>query len=69
MKKSRTVLERALKEVPNFSSHYKSLRRSVEISEKSYSTLQNFVRCLAHMGLHLKSDLLALDDDSITCMP
>ena len=51
--------------MPNFSAQYKRLRRSVEIAGKSKSTLTNYARCLAHMGLHLQSDLLDLDDDAI----
>ncbi|RLD24115.1 MAG: integrase [Bacteroidetes bacterium] len=51
--------------MPNFSSQYKKLRRSVEISGKSQSTLTNYGRCLAHMGLYLKHDLLDLDDEAI----
>lgn len=44
---------------------FKRLRRSVAISGKSQSTLTNYARCLAHMGLHLNCDLLALDDEAI----
>lgn len=51
--------------MPNFSTQYKKLRRSVEIAGKSQSTLTNYARCLAHMAIHLQSDLLELDDDSI----
>jgi len=51
--------------VPNFSSQYKKLRRSVEISGKSQSTLTNYARCLAHMGMYLNHDLLDLDDESV----
>lgn len=51
--------------MPAFSIQYKKLRRSVEISGKSQSTLTNYSRCLAHMALHLQSDLLELDDDAI----
>jgi integrase/recombinase XerD len=51
--------------VPNFSAQYKRLRRSVELAGKSQSTLTNYTRCLAHMGMHLQADLLELDDEQI----
>jgi len=51
--------------VPNFSTQYKKLHRSVEIAGKSQSTLTNYARCLAHMALYFQNDLLELDDDSI----
>ena len=51
--------------MPNFSTQYKKLHRSIEVAGKSQSTLTNYGRCLAHMGLFLKHDLLDLDEDSI----
>jgi len=51
--------------VPGFSAQYKRLRRSIEISGKSQSTLTNYARCLAHMGMHLQCNLLELDDEQI----
>lgn len=51
--------------MPNFSAQYKRLRRSIEISGKSQSTLTNYARCLAHMGMHLQCDLLEIDDEQI----
>lgn len=51
--------------MPGFSLQFKKLRRSVELSGKSQSTLTNYARCLAHMGLHLNNDLLSLDDEQI----
>lgn len=64
-KKSKTLLERAQETVPGFSTQYKKLRRSVELAGRSQSTLTNYGRCLAHMGLHFKCDLLELDDEAI----
>ncbi len=64
-KKSQTIIERACKEVPGFSLQFKRLRRSIEVSGKSHSTLTNYARCLAHMGMYLKCDLLDLDDEQI----
>ncbi|MCP4474010.1 MAG: tyrosine-type recombinase/integrase [Gammaproteobacteria bacterium] len=51
--------------MPGFSAQYKKLRRSVELAGKSQSTLTNYARCLAHMGLHLQRDLLDLDDEQV----
>lgn len=51
--------------MPGFSSQYKKLHRSIVVAGKSESTLTNYARCLAHMGLHFNSDLLTLDDDAI----
>ena len=41
------------------------MNRSVVISGKSQSTYTNYARCLAHMGLHFKLNLLELDDEQI----
>jgi hypothetical protein len=51
--------------VPGFGLQYKRLRRSIDIAGKSQSTLTNYGRCLAHMGLHLQCDMLELDDEQI----
>jgi site-specific recombinase XerD len=51
--------------VPGFGLQYKRLKRSIDIAGKSQSTLTNYGRCLAHMGLHLQCDLLTLDDEVI----
>lgn len=51
--------------MPGFGLQYKRLRRSINIAGKSQSTLTNYGRCLAHMGLHLQCDLLELDDEQI----
>ncbi|MFT6966947.1 MAG: integrase/recombinase XerD [Marivirga sp.] len=51
--------------MPGFGLQYKRLRRSIEIEGKSESTLTNYGRCLAHIGLHVQCNLLALDDKLI----
>ena len=51
--------------MPGFDLQLKRLRRSITISGKSQSTLTNYARCLAHMGLHHKCNLLDLDDEAI----
>lgn len=44
---------------------YKKLQRSITVSGKSQSTLTNYGRCLAHMGMHFQSNLLELEDEQI----
>lgn len=51
--------------MPGFGLQYKRLRRSIDIAGKSQSTLTNYGRCLAHMGLYFECDLLELDDEQI----
>jgi hypothetical protein len=51
--------------VPGFGLQYKRLRRSIDIAGKCQSTLTNYARSLAHMGLHLQCNLLELDDELI----
>jgi len=41
------------------------MQRAISISGRSTSTLNNYARCLAKMGLHLNADLLSLDEESI----
>jgi integrase/recombinase XerD len=48
--------------VPGSNLQYKKLKRSVELAGKSQSTLTNYTRCLAHMGLHFKADLPEPDE-------
>jgi integrase/recombinase XerD len=44
---------------------YLKLKRSVELSGKSQSTLTNYGRCLAHIALHFNCNLLDLDKEQI----
>lgn len=44
---------------------YLKLKRSVELSGKSQSTLTNYARCLAHTALHFKCNPLELDEEQI----
>lgn len=37
----------------------------MELAGKSQSTLTNYSRCLAHMGLHFKASLLELDQEQV----
>ncbi len=64
-KKSSTLLERARQNVPEFDVIYKKLKRSVELSGKSQSTLTNYARCLAHIALHFNCSPLELDREQL----
>ncbi len=44
---------------------YRKLRRSVDLSGKSQSTLTNYARCLAHITLHFKCSPLLLDEEQV----
>ena len=44
---------------------YLKLKRSLELSGKSQSTLTNYARCLAHTALHFKCSPLELDEEQI----
>ncbi len=44
---------------------YRKLKRSIELSGKSQSTLTNYARCLAHLSLHFKCSPLDLDEEQI----
>ena len=41
------------------------MKRSIELSGKSQSTLMNYARCLSTMALHFKCNPLELDDEQI----
>lgn len=44
---------------------YKKLKRSVELSGKSQSTLTNYARCLSHIALHFNCSPLELDKEQV----
>jgi len=51
--------------VPGFEILYGKLKRSVELSGKSQSTLTNYARCLSHIALHFKCSPLDLDQEQV----
>lgn len=51
--------------MPGFAELYRKLKRSVEISGKSQSTLTNYARCLAHTALHFQCSPLDLDEEQV----
>ena len=64
-KKSSTLIDRACNSVPEFKELFRKLKRSVELSGKSQSTLTNYARCLAHLSLHFNCSPLTLDEEQI----
>src|SRR5690554_6458101 len=58
-------MQRAIISVPGFAALYHKLKRSVELSGKSQSTLTNYARCLAHIGFHFNCSPLDLDQEQI----
>ena len=63
--KKMTLLEEACILVPEFEELYIKLRRSIEISGKSQSTLTNYGRCLAAMALHYECCPCKLDEEQV----
>jgi len=51
--------------LPEFNELYSKLKRNIEITGKSQSTLTNYGRCLATMALHFNCSPLALDQEQI----
>jgi len=51
--------------VPDFEIFYNKLRRHVEITGKSTSTLTNYGRCLSTMALHFNCNPLDLEEDQV----
>jgi len=51
--------------VPEFGQLFQKLKRNIEVSGKSQSTLINYGRCLATMALHFKCSPLELDHEQV----
>ena len=51
--------------MPEFSELYSKLKRHIEITGKSQSTLTNYSRCLATMALHFNCSPLELDKEQV----
>ena len=47
-----TIVQQACDKVTGFNKHYQDLKRSINVSGKSKSTLTNYGRQLAHLALH-----------------
>ena len=51
--------------MPKFNELYSKLKRNIEITGKSQSTLTNYGRCLATMALHFNCSPLELDQEQV----
>lgn len=64
-KKKQTVIERACKSVPGFAEMYNKLERKVILGGLSKSTLYNYGRSIAKVGLYFGKIPLELEDDQL----
>ncbi|MFC1733810.1 tyrosine-type recombinase/integrase [candidate division KSB1 bacterium] len=62
---SKTIIERAKREVPCFKEHCKKFEEQMVIGGYSSSTLFNYSRAVGLLALHFKKSPLELDDDEI----
>ena len=60
-----TRIDEARSSLPKFNELYVKLKRHVEISGKSLSTLHNYGRCLATMAFHFKCCPTVLEEDQV----
>jgi len=65
IKKSVSLIERACISIPEFNELYRKMKRSIDLSGKSKSTLINYARCLSTMAFYFKCNPLELDDEQI----
>ena len=64
-KKSKTILEVALSEVPRFKELATTLEKSFAINGKAASTLRNYLRCLTHLAIYYKASPERLNEEQI----
>lgn len=64
-KKSPTIVETALTKAPEFRVLVDKLTKSFSITGKSKSTLNNYLRCLAHIAIHYKTTPEVLSEEMI----
>lgn len=62
---AKTIIERARREVPGFTDHYRKFEEQMTIGGYSSSTLFNYSRAVGSLALHFKKSPLELDDDEI----
>ena len=60
-----TLVQRACAKVAGFRNLHKRLERKIIISGKSLSTLNNYMRCIAHVALYFKALPTDLDTEQI----
>ena len=62
---SKTLLERAKREVPGFTDHIPKFEEQIAIKSYSSSTVFSYSRCIAQISLYFKKSPLDLDPDKI----
>jgi site-specific recombinase XerD len=62
---SKTLLERAKREVPGFSDHIRKFEEQITIKSYSPSTVFSYSRCIAQISLYCKKSPLDLEPDEI----
>jgi site-specific recombinase XerD len=60
-----TVVQCAIAKVAGFKALYKRLEKKIIVSGKSISTLNNYMRCIAHLALHFNQNPIDLDLEQI----
>lgn len=60
-----TLVQRACAKVAGFKTLHKRLEKKIIVSGKSISTLNNYMRCIAHVALHFKCLPSQLDMEQI----
>ena len=62
---SKTLLERAKRDIPGFSDHIRKFEEQITIKSYSPSTVFSYSRCIAQISLYCKKSPLDLDPDEI----
>ena len=65
MYQKKIIIETALERVPQFEVLVDKLTKSFSINGKSKSTLNNYLRCLAHLTIHYTTSANLLESSSI----
>ena len=60
-----TLVQRACAKVKGFEKLHKQLEKKIIVGGKSLSTLNNYMRCIAHVALHFNSLPSQLDIEQI----
>ena len=62
---AKTIVERAKREIPDFSQHYAKFEEQTTIRGYASSTIFNYSRAVAKISLHFGKSLLDLDPDEV----
>lgn len=60
-----TLVQRACAKVTGFKAMHKRLEKKIIVSGKSISTLNNYMRCLAHIALYFNAEPSTLNIEQI----